>query len=56
MLIQVQLILPTKYVDSSANNLNQLIDGPSVTRPNASNAIAIQDLMKQLNGSSLKVS
>ena len=44
-----------KYVDTSALNLNQLIDGSSINRPNASNAIAIQDLVKQLNGSGLKV-
>ena len=31
----------TKYVDASAINLNKLIDGSSVNRPNASNAIAI---------------
>ena len=45
-----------KYVDTSAINLNKLIDGSSVNRPNASNAIAIQDLAKRLNGSGLKVS
>ena len=44
-----------KYVDTSAINLNKLIDGSSVNRPNASNAIAIQDLVKRLNGSGLKV-
>ena len=44
MLIQVDTI-----------NLNKLIDGSSVNRPNASNAIAIQDFVKRLNGSSLKV-
>ena len=44
-----------KYVDTSAINLKKLIDGSSVNRPNASNAIAIQDLVKRLNGSSLKV-
>ena len=43
-----------KYVDTSAINLNKLIDGPSVNRPNASVAIAIQDLVKRLNGSGLK--
>ena len=43
------------YVDTSAINLNKLIDGSSVNRPNASNAIAIQDLVKRLNGSGLKV-
>ena len=45
----------TKYVDISAINPNKLIDGSSVNRPNASNAIAIQDLVKRLNGSGLKV-
>ena len=44
-----------KYVDTSAINLNKLIDGSSVNRPTASNAIAIQDLVKRLNGSGLKV-
>ena len=42
-----------KYVDTSAINLNKLVDGSSVNRPNASNAIAIQDLVKRLNGSGL---
>ena len=44
-----------KYVDTSAVNLNKLIDGSSVNRPNVSNAIAIQDLVRRTNGSSLKV-
>ena len=44
-----------KYVDTSAINLSKLIDGSSVNRPNAFNAIAIQDLVKRLNGSGLKV-
>ena len=44
-----------KYVDTNAINLNKLIDGSSVNRPTASNAIAIQDLVKRLNRSSLKV-
>ena len=43
-----------KYADTSAINLNKLIGGSSVNRPNASNAIAIQDLVKRLNGSGLK--
>ena len=30
-----------KYVDASAINLNKLIDGSNINRPNASNAIAI---------------
>ena len=44
-----------KYVDTSAINLNNLIDGSSVNRPNASKAIAIQDLVRRINGSGLKV-
>ena len=44
-----------KYVDRSAINLNKLINGSSVNRPTASNAIVIQDLEKWLNGSGLKV-
>ena len=44
-----------KYVDTSVINLNKLIDESSVNRSNASNAIAIQDLVKRLNGSGLKV-
>ena len=40
-----------KYVDRSASSLNKLIDGSSVNRPNACNAIASQDLVKWLNGS-----
>ena len=44
-----------KYVDTSAINLNKLIDGSSINSPNASNAIAIQDLVKRLHGSGLKV-
>ena len=34
-----------KYVATSAINLNKLIDGSSVNRPTASNAIAMQDLV-----------
>ena len=44
----------SKYVDTSAINLNKLIDESSVNRPTASNAIAIQELAKRLNGSGLK--
>ena len=44
-----------KYVDSNAINLNKLIDGSSVNRPTVSNAIAIQDVVKRLNGSGIKV-
>ena len=39
-----------KYVDTSAINLNKLIDGSSIRRQNASNAIAIQDLVRRING------
>ena len=35
--------------------LKKIIDGASVNRPTASNAIAIQDLVRRLNGSGLKV-
>ena len=44
-----------KNVDTSAINHNKLIDGSSINRSNVSNAIAIQDLVKWLNGSGLKV-
>ena len=44
-----------KYVDTSAINLNKLIDGSNVNRPNASNAIAIQDRVRRINGSGVKV-
>ena len=44
-----------KYIDTSAINVNKLIDGSSINRPNASNEIAIQDLVQGLNGSGLKV-
>ena len=44
-----------KYVDTIAINLNILIDGSTVNRPNASNAIAIQYLVRRINGSGLKV-
>ena len=43
-----------KYVDTSAINLIKLIDRSGVNRPNASNAIAIQDLVKRSNESGLK--
>ena len=35
------------YVDTSAINPNKLIDGSRIKRQNASNAIAIQDLVKR---------
>ena len=44
-----------KHVDTSSINVKKLINGSSVNRPTASNAIAIQDLAKRLNGSRLKV-
>ena len=44
-----------KHIDTSAINLNKLIDGSSINRPNASNAIAIQDIVRRINGSGLKV-
>ena len=39
-----------KYVDTSVINVNKLIDGSSVNHPTASNAIALQDLVRWLNG------
>ena len=44
-----------KHVDTNAINLNKLIDGSSVILPTASNAIAIQDLVRYINGSGIKV-
>ena len=44
-----------KYVDRSAINLNKLIDGSSVNRPNASSAIAIQELVRWINRLRFKV-
>ena len=44
-----------KCFDRSAINFNKLIDGSNVNRSNASNAIAIQDLVKRINGSCLKI-
>ena len=38
-----------KYVDTSAIDLNKLIDGSSVNCSNASNEIAIQDLVRRIN-------
>ena len=45
----------TKYVATSAINLNKLINGSSVNRSTASNRIVIHDLAKRLNESGLKV-
>ena len=44
-----------KFVDTSSINLNKLIHGSNVRRPTASNAIAIQDLVKRLNETGLIV-
>ena len=44
-----------KYVETSAINLKKLIDGSSLNRSNASNAIAIYGLVGSINGSGLKV-
>ena len=44
-----------KYVDTSAINLSKLIDGSSIKRINSAKAIAIQDLVKQINGSCFKI-
>ena len=44
-----------KYDNTSAINLNKLIDGSSIKRPNPANAIAIQDLVRRINGSGLKI-
>ena len=44
-----------KYVDTSAFNLYKLIDGSSIKRQIASNPIAIQDLVRRINGSGLKL-
>ena len=38
-----------------AINLNKQIDGSSVNRSNASNAIAIQDRVRRINEAGLKV-
>ena len=43
-----------KYVDTSAINLNKLIDGERQSS-NCFNAIAIQDFVKLLNGLGLKM-
>ena len=44
-----------KYDNTNATNLNKLIDGSSIKRSNPAKAIAIQDLVKQINGSGLKI-
>ena len=47
-------VVIAKYVDTSAINLNKLIDGSSINRSTASNSIAVQDLVKRLDGAGLK--
>ena len=44
-----------KYDNTSAIILNKLIDGSSIKGPIPAKAIAIQDLVKQINGSGLKI-
>ena len=47
-----------KYFDMNAINainLNKLIDGSSIKCTNTSKAVAIQDLVKRLNDSGLKI-
>ena len=44
-----------KYDNTSAINLNKLTDGSSIKRSNPVKAIAIQDFVKQKNGSGLKI-
>ena len=44
-----------KYDNTSAINLTKLIDGSSIKRPNPAKEIAIQDLVRQINGSTLKI-
>ena len=39
----------------NAINLNKLIDGSSIKCTNTCKAVAIQDLVKRLNGSGLKI-
>ena len=47
-----------KYFDMNAMNainLNKLIDGSNIKCSSTSKAVAIQDLVKRLNGSGLKI-
>ena len=44
-----------KYDNTSVINLNKLIDGSSIERPNPAKAFAIQDLVKQINRSVVKI-
>ena len=54
LLKKVNVVI-AKFVDTTAINLNKLIDGSSVNHSTVSNAIAIQDLVKRLNASGLKM-
>ena len=45
----------SKYDNTSAINLNKLIDGSRIKRQNSAKEIAIQDFVKQINGSGLKI-
>ena len=40
-----------KYHNTSAINLNKMIDGSRIKRSNPAKVLAIQDLVKQINGS-----
>ena len=44
-----------RYDNTSVINLNKLIVGSSIKRPNPAKAIEIQDIVKQINGSGLKI-
>ena len=41
--------------ETVAIDAGKKLDGPSVNRPTASNAITIQDVVRRINGSGLKV-
>jgi copper homeostasis protein CutC len=45
----------SKYINTGAQNINNLIDGSGVGGAHQQKAIAIQDLVRKLNGSGLKV-
>ena len=52
------IVPPEEITTKSKRSYSQIClykNGSSVNRPNASNAIAIQDLVKRLNGSGFKV-
>ena len=50
-----EIIKKVNDVIAKSDNLKKLIDGSSIKRPNPAKAIAIQDLVKQINGSGLKI-